>query len=78
MPQMLSGGFFDLLCQVVNTGEPLLGEVEILDPQVRATWLRYQVVRLGDGIAMTLGNISDMKASRTALQGAGRVYGVDL
>ena len=63
MPQVLTGGLFDLLCQVVNTGEPLLGETEMLDSQVRATWLRYQVVRLGDGVAMTLGDISDMKAS---------------
>lgn len=62
-PQILASGFFDQLCRVVNTGEPLLGEAEVRDPRVQATWLRYQVVRLGDGLAMTLGNISEMKAS---------------
>ncbi len=63
VPQLLGNGFFDQLCRVVNTGESLLGEAQINDPRVRAVWLRYQIVRLGDGVAMTLGNISDVKAS---------------
>ena len=63
VPQSLASGFFDQLCKVINTGEPLIGEAQVRDPRVRALWLRYQVVRLGDGLAMTLGNISDMKAS---------------
>ena len=63
VPQVLASGFFDRLCRVIHTGEPLIGEAQISDPRVRAGWLRYQVVRLEDGVAMTLGNISDMKAS---------------
>lgn len=63
MPQIRATGFFDLLCRVIDTGEPLLGEAQVRDPRVRASWLRYQVVRLGTGIAMTLGDISEMKAS---------------
>ena len=63
VPNTLSSGFFDKLCRVINSGEPLLGELEVLDPRIRASWLRYQAVRLGDGIAMTLSNISEMKAS---------------
>lgn len=63
VPQILTGGFFDRLCRVVNTGEAIFGEFEIEDPRVKAAWLRYQVVRVGDGVAITLGNISEMKAS---------------
>lgn len=54
---------FDQLCRVVNTGEPLVGETPVHDSRLRATWLRYQMVRLGDGIAITLGDISELKAS---------------
>ena len=62
-PEVLTTGLFDQLCRVVNLGEPILGEAQVSDPRIKATWLRYQVVRVGDGVAITLVNISDVKAS---------------
>ena len=63
VPQILTGGFFDRICRVVNSGEPVVGEIEVNDLRVAASWLRYQIVRVGDGAAITFGNISEMKAS---------------
>ena len=63
VPSTFPSGFFDRICRVVDTGEPLIGEAQVHDPRVRASWLRYQIVRLGDGVAMTLGDISSVKTS---------------
>ncbi len=63
LPSSLSSGLFDRLCGVVNTGDPLIDETPVHDPRINAAWLRYQAVRLGDGLALTLGNISEVKAS---------------
>ena len=63
VPGTLASGFFDKLCRVIESGEPLMGEAAVRDPRIRASWLRYQVVRLGDGVAMTLADISEVKTS---------------
>ena len=62
-PSSLSSGLFEKLCGVIDSGEALADELAIHDPRISATWLRYQAVRVGDGVALTLGNISDVKAS---------------
>lgn len=62
-PAPLGTGLFERLCGVVNTGTALAEEIAVQDPRIHAAWLRYQAVRLGDGIALTLGNISEVKAS---------------
>ena len=62
---------FEKVCRVVNHGEPLLEEVEIRDPHVHATWLRYQVVRLSDGVAITLTDITDQKAGEHRMRELG-------
>lgn len=55
-------GFMSTLSTVVNDGMPARAEVEVVDrPWVRATWIRYQIVRLGDGAAITFSNISEAK-----------------
>jgi len=57
-------GFMDTLCQVVTTGVPARAEIEVVDhPWFRASWVCYQIVRLGDGAAITFSNISDAKAT---------------
>ena len=59
----LSSGLFERLCRVVDSGAPLVDEIEVRDPRVNASWLRFQAVRLGNGLALTLGDISSVKAS---------------
>ncbi|MEO6816633.1 MAG: EAL domain-containing protein [Edaphobacter sp.] len=57
-------GLFERLCTVVTTGEPMSEEFLIVDPAIKATWLRLQVTKLGDGIAMTCCDISGIKAAQ--------------
>ncbi|MEO6909648.1 MAG: EAL domain-containing protein [Edaphobacter sp.] len=55
---------FERLCAVVETGTSLREEFLITDPAINATWLRLQVTRLGDGVAMTCCDISAIKSAQ--------------
>jgi diguanylate cyclase (GGDEF)-like protein/PAS domain S-box-containing protein len=55
---------FERLTGVVNTGDPMREEFLITDPTIKATWLRLQVTKLGDGVAMTCCDISEIKAGQ--------------
>jgi diguanylate cyclase (GGDEF)-like protein/PAS domain S-box-containing protein len=55
---------FGRFCRVVESGEPLNEEFKIDLPSIRASWLRSQVVRLGDGLAITFSDISEGKATQ--------------
>ncbi|MEI9977844.1 MAG: EAL domain-containing protein [Edaphobacter sp.] len=59
-----TGSMFGRFCKVVETGEPLHEEFHIQNPEINATWLRSQVVRLGDGLAVTFSDISEAKATQ--------------
>jgi diguanylate cyclase (GGDEF)-like protein/PAS domain S-box-containing protein len=53
---------FARFCKVVESGEPLNEEFAVSQPNVNASWLRSQVVKLGDGLAITFTDISEAKA----------------
>src|ERR1019366_8932317 len=60
--------FFDKYAQVVATGTALEEEFPFDDPEKKPKWLRHQVVRVGDGIAIfardvTLGKRSGVHLS---------------
>lgn len=55
---------FEHLCVVADTGEPMREEFLITDPAIDATWLRLQVTRLADGLAMTCCDISGIKSAQ--------------
>lgn len=55
---------FERLCVVATTGEPMCEEFLIVDPEIKATWLRLQVTKLGDGVAMTCCDIGEIKAAQ--------------
>jgi diguanylate cyclase (GGDEF)-like protein/PAS domain S-box-containing protein len=57
-------GLVERLYTVVTTGESMCEEFLIVDPEIKATWLRLQVTKLGDGIAMTCCDISGIKAAQ--------------
>jgi diguanylate cyclase (GGDEF)-like protein/PAS domain S-box-containing protein len=57
-------GLFERLCAVAITGDSMCEEFLIVDPAINATWLRLQVTRLGDGVAMTCCDISGIKTAQ--------------
>lgn len=63
LPLKKTGGFFARFCNVVTNGEPLKEEFPVTQSNVKASWLRYQVVKLGDGLAITCSDISEAKAT---------------
>lgn len=71
-PSSLSSGLFEKLCGVMDSGDSLAAETAVHDPRIGATWLRYQAVRVGNSVALTLGNISDVKASEQRYKELGK------
>ncbi|NYF53014.1 sensor domain-containing protein [Tunturiibacter gelidoferens] len=63
-PIKTTGPMFTRFCRVVETGESLNEEFPVSYPSVKATWLRTQVVKLGDGLAITFSDISEAKATQ--------------
>jgi diguanylate cyclase (GGDEF)-like protein/PAS domain S-box-containing protein len=61
-PLRPAGPMFAKFCKVVNSGEPLNEEFPVQHPYVKASWLRSQVVKLGDSLALTFSDISEAKA----------------
>lgn len=59
---------FAKCCQVVETGTPLHEELPVNSTAEGVQWMRYQAVRLGDGIAMTCSDISEAKANQAAYE----------
>ncbi len=59
-----TGKMFDKFCNVVESGEPLNEEFPVKYDSVKATWLRSQVVKLGDGLAVTFSDISEAKSTQ--------------
>jgi diguanylate cyclase (GGDEF)-like protein len=60
-PYMLASNLIERYREVVQTGEPLTCEVYIDDERIKATWLNIQVVKLGDGIAVTSRDITESR-----------------
>jgi diguanylate cyclase (GGDEF)-like protein len=58
-PFMLSSGLIEKYREVVHTGVPFTTEVFINDDMIKATWLNVQVVKLGDGIAITSRDVTE-------------------
>jgi len=59
-----AGRMFAKFCRVVNSGEPLNEEFQVEYQGIHASWLRSQIVKLGDGLAVTLSDISEAKATQ--------------
>ncbi len=53
--------FFNKYAQVVSTGMPLEEEIPIDTPEIKAKWLRQQVVKVGDGIAISSRDVTAWK-----------------
>ncbi len=58
-PFMIRSGLIEKYREVVRTGIPYTCEVFIDDDMIQGTWLNVQVVRLGDGIAITSRDVTE-------------------
>ncbi len=61
-------GIFDGHVRVVKTRMPIEKEFPVAASDVRASWVRHQVVPLGDGVAITARDITERKHSEERLQ----------
>jgi diguanylate cyclase (GGDEF)-like protein len=52
---------FDKLKYVIETGQPIFDELMIDDTQVQPSWISRQIVKLGDGAAVTTRDITKQK-----------------
>lgn len=68
LPLIREGGHLHKYEQVIDTGVPLREEFTISAPGVTATWLGQQVVRLGDGVAVTARDITARKLAEEKLK----------
>jgi diguanylate cyclase (GGDEF)-like protein len=60
-PFMITSGLIDRYREVVRTGVPFSCEIFLDDERIKATWLNVQVVKLGDGIAITSRDVTERK-----------------
>lgn len=60
-PFMIRSGLIEKYREVVRTGVPFTCEVYLDDERIRDTWLNVQVVRLGNGIAITSRDVTERK-----------------
>lgn len=66
VPDIRSSGRLARYCEVVETGIPMSEEYPVpANTGWRATWVRYQAVKLGDGLAVTATDISAVKVAQT-------------
>jgi diguanylate cyclase (GGDEF)-like protein/PAS domain S-box-containing protein len=63
LPINRTGGFFEDYARVVRTGEPIVHEFPSQPGDETTRWMRHQVVRLDDGIAITASDITERKRS---------------
>src|SRR6185369_9193995 len=65
MPILKATGLFERCCQVVETGEPLNQQYPVPEGNlIQARWVHYQVIKLGDGLAVTLADVSEEKLTQ--------------
>ena len=63
-PMKASGSLFGRFCRVIETGESLNDEFPVSNANIKASWLQIQVVKLGDGLAITFSDISEAKETQ--------------
>jgi diguanylate cyclase (GGDEF)-like protein/PAS domain S-box-containing protein len=65
MPILKATGLFQRCCQVVETGEPLNQQYPVPEGNLlQARWVHYQVIKLGDGLAVTCADVTEEKTTQ--------------
>jgi diguanylate cyclase (GGDEF)-like protein len=60
-PFMKTSGLIEKYREVVRTGVPFTTEIFLDDERIKSTWLNVQVVKLGDGIAITSRDVTERR-----------------
>ncbi len=68
VPATRTSGLFDILRRVLATGKRYDGEYQTRDPRFGGAWLRLQVVRTGDELAVTSRDVTERKRGEAALR----------
>lgn len=63
-PIARNSDLFTRYANVVETGVPLMEELPVSDGSIRASWVRSQVIKLGDGLAITCSDIGTQKEAQ--------------
>jgi len=58
-PFMVSSGLIEDYREVVRTGVPFTTEIFLDDDMIKGTWLNIQVIKLGDGVAITSRDVTE-------------------
>lgn len=67
VPSIRHDGLMELLCKVMAQQRPIDVEALGVTPEVRDRWLHYQVVPVGDGVALIMRDITDRKLAEQQL-----------
>jgi diguanylate cyclase (GGDEF)-like protein len=70
VPQFLKSGWFTRYLRVLETGEGVHGNVLVRLPGMQGSWIHQHVAPLGDGLAVTIRDISAQKATEEKLRHA--------
>lgn len=68
LPVIRTSGFFDRYVNVVNTGEALEEEREIVTPDIKARWIQQQIIAIDSGVAVTTRDITARRETEQALR----------
>ncbi len=68
LPVIRTSGFFDRYVKVVNTGEALEEEREIVTPDIKARWIQQQIIAIDSGVAVTTRDITARRETAQALR----------
>jgi diguanylate cyclase (GGDEF)-like protein len=60
-PAYRTEDFFETFKRVADTGVQVTAEFPVEAKEIRASWLKYHVVKVGDGVAITSSDITDAK-----------------
>jgi diguanylate cyclase (GGDEF)-like protein len=70
VPDLRKSGWFTRYLRVLETGQAITGNVVVHLPGMTGSWLHQHVAPLGDGIAVTVRDISAQKATEDKLRHA--------
>ena len=68
LPRSKADGFFDDYLAVTNTGIAIEEEFEISWPELPARWMHHQIVKAGDGVAVSARDITERKTAEASMR----------
>ena len=74
VPLAGEAGFTAHCIGVIETGRPHAEDARVRDPSLAAKWVRQQIVRVDDGVAITVRDISDGMAVQESLRSSEARY----